>query len=57
LNSISLEFTLVQFLEDGIFHVLPSVAVTVEDNEKVAKYKDNRFYKCTVLKTSGKLTE
>lgn len=46
------EFTLVQFLEDGIFHVLPSVDVTVEDNEKVAKYKDNKFYKCTVLKTS-----
>jgi len=31
--------------------------VAVEDNEKAAKYKDNKFYKCTVLKTSGKLTE
>lgn len=37
------EFILVQFLEDEIFHVLPSVDVTVEDNEKVAKYKDNKF--------------
>lgn len=54
-NSISLEVTLVQFLEDGIFHVLSSVDVITEENV-VTKYKD-KFYKCTVVKTSGKLTE
>lgn len=46
-------FALVQFLDDGIFHVLSSTDVVVKDDEKVAKYEDNNFYKCTVLKLSG----
>ena len=40
-DSHFLEFALVQFLEDGIIYVVSSADIVEDNNEKLAKYKDN----------------